>query len=287
MSNDLNLEPRRTTWGAIVQTANYVRVPVPFLTGTTINEKFSVFPNESIEDTDYPELNYFGYGRGSTYMKVISDGSNESSNYLHEPLDAVLFNQMPFIMRTLDNDITSAQRANYALRAIVEHNSISYVAYYLKRLDKSSSIITNSVVVPATATELEESNLVVADPRYLSPTPTKADAGTERTDGAYVRVSCIVESKMDAWDIDEMLNAKQILTGSSQLEITEIGLFSGVPKTVSNAVTGSTVTYTEALRAQLNVVSPHRLLLNQYVGRELSINHDFGVDDPTSFNFIF
>ena len=84
-----------------------------------------------------------------------------------------------------------------------------------------------------------------------------------------------------------MLNAKQILTGTAQLEITEIGLFSGIPKTVTNSGTGEAVVYNEALRAQLNVVSPHRILLNQFVGRELVINHDFGVDDPTSFNYVF
>lgn len=286
-AKDLSLEPRRTTWGAMVQTAAYARVPLDFLAGTTINEKYNVFASEPINrETDFADLGYFGIGRGSTYMKVVSVGT-ESTNYLHEPVDAILFNQQPFILRTLDNDIPADKRAKYALRAIVEINSVLYVAYYLKRLDKSLSTIVASSVIPATSEAPEDVNPLVSDPRYLNPTPTKPEAGNERTDGKYVRVSCLVQSKMDAWDIDEMLNAKQIITGTTQLEITEIGIFSAISKTVTDDSTGTSITYTEALRAQLNVVSPHRIMVNHFAGRELIINHDFGVDDPTNFQFNF
>lgn len=286
-AKDLSLEPRRTTWGAMVQTSNYTRIPLDYLAGTTINEKYGVFASEPINsETDYANLGYFGIGRGSTYMKVVSVGT-ESTNYLHEPVDAILFNQTPFILRTLDNDIPADKRAKYAIRAIVEINGIQYIAYFLKLLDKSLSQITASTVIPATQDSPEDINQLVSDPRYLNPTPTKPDAGNERTDGKYVRVSCLVQSKMDAWDIDEMLNAKQIITGTTQFEITEIGIFSAIPKTVTDNSTGSNVTYTEALRAQLNVVSPHRIMLNHFAGRELVINHDFGVDDPTNFQFVF
>lgn len=288
MSVNLNLEPRRTTWGAVAQTAAWSKVPQTFLAGTTVNEKFEIFQNESIDsENDFSEMSYFGFGRGSTYMKVLSDSSSQSENYLHEPLDAVLFLQQPFVLRDLDNDIPAEKRAKYAIRCIVNVEGTDKVAYFLKKLDKSTSAIEVNTVVPATDTTEETSTPVVSDPRYLNPTPTKADAGNVRTDGAYVRVSLLLQSKMDAWDIAEMLNAKQILTGNTQLEITEVGLFTGIPKTVSSSITGEAVVYEEALRAQLAMVSPHRILVNSYEGRELIINHDLGVDDPTSLNYIF
>lgn len=288
MAINLNLEPRRTTWGAVAQTAAIAKVPVDYLAGTTLNEKFGVFQNESINSaTDYQELSYFGIGRGSTYMKVLSDSSSQSENYLHEPFDAALFYQLPFVLRTIDNDIPAEKRVKYAMRCIVEKDGIKYVAYYLKALDKSSSSITTKTVVPATDTESETSTDLISDPRYLNPVPTKADAGNVRTDGAYIRVSLLLQSKLDAWDISEILNAKQILTGNNQLEITEVGLFVGIPKSVSSSITNEAVVYTESLRTQLSMVSPHRILLNQFEGRELVINHDLGVDDPTSLSYIF
>lgn len=286
MSNNLSLEPRRTTFGAIVQTANWAGLPVNYMPGTTLNEKFDFAVDTPVEDGDRSELNYFSCGRGSTYMSVLSDGTGQTSNYLHEPLDAALHNSIPFALREKDNDLTAEQRELLGGRCLYTHNGIEYVAYMLKKLDKTSSVVTASSVIPATEASPERVTEVVPDTRYLNPTLTKPEAGNIRTDGAYVRVNAVLVSKLEAWVIDEILNAKQILTGNSQLEITEMGLYTAIPKLESNSITGSNVVYTEAVKAQLNLVAPQRILLNQYVGRDLILNHDVGVDDPTTFNFI-
>lgn len=288
MEKDLSLEPRRTTWGAMAQTAAYTRAPISYVPETTLNEKYNFAEEVAIDPLlEFPFLEYYGYGRGSTYMKILPDNSGEATNYLHEPVDAALFYQMPFVLRDLDNDIPAAKRAELAGRCIMTmEDGTRKIAYFLRKLKRDTATVKGYKVIPETADTPEQKTELVGDPAYLNPVPKADDSGVDRTDGAYTRVQAILLSELDTWDISEMINAKQLLTGNSQLEVTEIGLFSAIPKDYTSDITGVNVTYKEAVRAQLNLVSPQRIIINSFAETGLSIQHDLGVDDPTSFNYI-
>lgn len=285
---DLSLLPRRTIWGSQIQTANYTRGKISWVEFTTLNEKYNVGKDVAVENDEFPALEYFGIGRGSTYMKVLSDKSKDTVNYIHEPTDAALFFQMPFVLRTFDNDLSPSERAKYAIRALKVVNGIKYIAYYLKALDRTNTDVVAQIIIPETGDTPKEVKPITGDIRFLNPVATEPEVATLRTDGAYTNITSIMLSQMTSWDIDEMINAKKIMTGNSQLEITEIGLFSALPKTITSPteVGNAPIQYTEAIKATLNTTSPHRILVNSYVGRNLSIEHDLGVNDPTNFQFI-
>lgn len=284
----LTMLPRRTVWGSAVQTANYTRGAIRYVQYTTINEKYNIGEDVSLEPNEIPFPDYWGIGRGSTYMKVLSDGSRDTHNYIHEPVDAALFFQQPFILRTFDNDISPSQRKNYAIRTVVQVNGVKYIAYFLKKLNRTNTEVVAQIVVPATEDRPKDVKPIEGDARFLEPTPYEPTPGTQRTDGMFTNITSVVLSELTEWDVEEMINAKKILTGSATLEITEIGIFSAVTKEISSpsGYGNSTIQYNEAIKAQLNVTSPHRILINSYIGRGLVIEHDLGVSDPTNFQFI-
>ena len=284
---NLRLFPRRTVWGSQIQTANYTRGKIKYVEFTTLNEKFSVGQNVDLKDDQFPALSYFGVGRGSTYMKALSDGSRENVNYIHEPTDAALFYQLPFVLRTEDNDLSAVERNNFGIRTSLTVNGNKYIAYYLHVLDRTNTEVVAQVITPETDDQPKQIKPIEGDIRFLNPTPKEPDSGVINTDGKYTNVTSILKSVLTSWDIAELINSKKIITGNDQLEITEIGLFSAFPMNITSptGVGSVPIQYTEAIKAQLNVTAPHRILVNSYVGRTLTIEHDLGVNDPTNFKF--
>jgi hypothetical protein len=288
MTTPLLLEdmPRFTAWGAIVQTAQFSGVPIPIIDQTTLNKEYNIYPNEQGNHSTPPPPNYFAVGYGSTYTRPNSQLVEESVNYVHDPLDANLFHLCPLVLREQGkDDLTAERRAKYAGRAIINHEGKTYVGYLLKNIDRSASVITADIVIPPESNDpdgVATRTPIVGDPRYLSPTPTKLTDATVRKDGAYVEVSCALGMVFDVWELNELIKAKQILTGSS-LEITEVALFSGykVQKTVADGA--ASITYNEAIEAQMAVVMPTRIVASHYLDEGITLLHDVGVNNPTNF----
>jgi len=293
MSNDtvINIErqPRLTAYGLILQAARNSGLPMIYIDQTSLNEKLGIFPEEVVDNSIVPATDWFGIGWGSTYTRPTPEGINEVVNYVHDPLDADLFHSLPLLIRKQGQDnLTPEERQNYSGRALFNHEGETLVGYYLKKVDRSqTAIIAEIVVPPSTPNGTEQVTPLEGDPRYLNPTPVELSDATQRKDGAYVRVRAPLALTFSAWEMDELLNAKQIMTKSSQLEVTEIGLFSGVAKTKTVTDADNTITYTEVMNAQLNLASPLRFIANDRVGRSTSLTQEMGVNSPTNFKLPF
>lgn len=286
---NIERQPRLTVYGAIVQAAKLSGAPMVYVEQTPLNEKLNVFPNEPVDLTTPPNIEYFGIGWGSTYSRPNADNIDEIVNYVHDPLDANLFHLLPMVIRDIgDDDLTPERRAKYAMRATFEVDGVTKVGYFLKQVDRSQTLITADMVVPAENVGGSDTiTPITGDSRYLNPTPTKLTDATQRKDGAYVKVRAPIGMVFDAWEMNELINAKQIMTGSDQLEVTEIGLFSAVKKSKTVADGNNNITYTEAMKAQLNLVSPLRFVANDRVGETTTLLQDLGINNPTNFALPF
>lgn len=285
-SLDLQLSPRLTVWGVAWMAASWGGTAMKYIEQTTLNEKFNVFPNEDIDEDIKEPLGYFGLGRGSTYAFTESDATVTNRNYTHEPVSATPFHPLPLLLRKVgEDDLDATTRAKYAMRAIIDVNGVSYVAYYLKKLDKSTSNVEIEYVVPATSTAEETRNDIVGSVTYLNPVPTVPASGQGSTDGAYVDVSLILRSVLTAAEVAEVIAAKEILTGTSDVEITEIALFSGIPIAKSVTDGGEDINYVEVMKAQMHTISPVRVLLNPYLVSGFSANHNIGLGSPSNFEY--
>lgn len=239
----------RTAIAGQVQTGQYVGMPVPMQPNSTLNQKLGINEDQDIPSDKTQVVAYLAIGNGGHDFVVGANGRKKWQGLKHSPRHTALFNQLPFVLRKLDNDLTPTERQRYRLRRIETHNGVSYVAYYLRVLDFTSSQVSMELrhvedgvttSVPYTPT-LEDLNPVP------SLTTWPADAV-----GDYVASSCKVVFEMSANDVLEFNQAIEIIEGESGWAvISEMALVAGVDATVNGTFNGETKPYTDVLRAQV------------------------------------
>lgn len=241
----------RTVYGAYLQTCQLLNLPVILKPNSTLNEKFNIHTNIAIADSDRPAMLYVGIGNGGHRMVVGSNGIGKPEIIQHTPRHAALYNQLPFILRLPSEDLIPTERAKYRLRRLETHDGITYVAYYLKKLDMTNTVpqlelrtvtdgVTNSTVFSPT----------IAD---LNPTPPAINpGGVLTTTGDYIAATGKVPFIMDANEVAEFLNVANIIYGDEGYAmISEIALCSGVDRTVVGDFNGSSSGYIDSIGVQI------------------------------------
>lgn len=241
----------RTVYGSGLQTALLLNLPYAVKENSTLNEKFNVLPTAVLDNGVIPHVGYFCIGNGGHRVSTGADGIPFTSPINHRASDAALFNHLPFVLRELDNDLTIAQRENYGLRTTLEVGGVEYIAYYLKRLDSSSTqmLLNHTFTLEGVTTTTE----FVPNADNLNPSkPELPNDGVISTDGNYLTASAILPVIFDQNDVSELLNVARIIYNSEDLAvISEIGLCSGVDKVVSATSGGSSFNYREVIATQI------------------------------------
>ena len=241
----------RSASGAALQTSQFLRKPVEIRQYTTLNEKFNIHEDIAISTSDIPGVAYVGIGNGGHAMAIGADGVARVKVIQHEPEHAGLYNQLPFVLRLPNNDLSAAERVNYRLRGLVTVGGVTYVAYYLKVLDLSG-----------TATKLELrtiNNGVTTSSEYtptlanLSPTPPPISTGEVLVaSGDYLAATAKVPFTLSENDITEFINVCNIYYGDeSYAMISEVALCSGIDRAVVGDFNGVSLGYTDAVAVQI------------------------------------
>lgn len=254
----------RTVYGAVVQTTLLLDQTFALVANTTLNEKFGVQSGQTSNVT--PTLGYYGIGIGGHTMTAGTDGIYLPTPVEHEATDAALFNHLPFVLCLPSADLTTAQQAAYAMRTTLTVSGTQYIAYYLKRLDYSTTQVqmqlksvdsdgntTTTTFTPSTSN--------------LNPTPSVlATTGENVTTGDYVTATAKVTITISEDDIENLLNVANIIYGDEAYAlISEMCLVTGVDKLV-NATnsSGTSYTFNEVIMAQVasfvNTMIPVRFL---------------------------
>lgn len=241
----------RSVWSAALQTATLLGLPVILKPNSTLNEKFNINANIALGEDERPAMQYVTIGNGGHKMVVGADNIPKPEPVQHTPRHAALYNHLPFVLRLPSNDLTVAERANYRLRRLETHDGTTYVAYYAKLLDLST-----------TATQLELRNVTdgivtstIFEPTAadLSPVPPAINSGgVITTSGDYIAATAKVPFVMSTTDIEEFLNVCNIIYGDvNYAMISEIGLCSGVDRVVTGDFNGISLGYTDAIGMQI------------------------------------
>lgn len=276
---------RRTVYGSMLQAAKTLDIPMVYLPNSTLNEKFNVQSGVLPPEGKFPSLSYFSFGRGGAYSQPDADGVEEIRSYVHEPTHGGNFAHMPFVLRTKDNDLTPTERSKYRMRSLVNISGVEYYRYDLMLLDKSDTTIEAFTVKPDAAGDIETPFIPTSND--LNPTPTKPNIdSTNVVTGSFMATKSKVKMVLTQWQIDEILNAKQILTGNNVLDINEIMIVQGYDKEVTSTDGGNPVTYTEALVAQAAAFFPNRISINNYAGDMLEMSFNAGIDDPLALSLV-
>lgn len=269
----------RTAPASVLQTGQYIGKSIKILPNSTLNQKLSIQASQLPIDGEVPTVKYVVIGCGGHDFVTSADGKKRWKSVKHTFRHTGLYNQLPFVLRREDNDLTVAERANYRLRRIETHGGVRYIAYYARVLDLSETVVTlehrrveNGVTTPTPFEPTLED---------LSPTPpilVSDEAVT--TTGNYIASSAKVRFTMTAADLEEFQAACRVIFGEDGFAtISEMATVSGIERNVTSQFGGINQTYAEAVYAQ---ITSHiaTAWVTEYQNDGLSITLDIGNVEP-------
>lgn len=269
----------RTVYGSYLDTCKKIGAPFKMHPHTTLNEKFNILAGVNPDANTYPNVQYYGIGIGGHVGKIGANGVFVLAQQLFYATAAALYQQLPFVLRAVGNDLSEDQRKKYALRRVESRNGVQYIAYYLKRLDLAT------VVPEMSITTVQDGQSVttpfVPDSSALNPTPPNlSSTGTNTTDGSYVNAKATIGIILADIDVAEFLNVIDIIYQDRQYAmISEIALCSGVDRfvKVSDPAQGE-FNMNEAICVQVNDFV--NTVASLQFTNDVSWNLDIGATEP-------
>ena len=241
----------RTIYASHLNTCKSLQRPFSILPNSTLNQKFNLFKDELPSINEYPVLGYIGIGnKGATY-EVTDTNFILTTPVPHLPRDASLYNFIPFIVRNINNDISSTERIKYRLRVPITIGGTTYVAYYLRTLS------INDLIPTVELRNVDGENITTSSftPTLsdLSPNhPNISNSNLNTANGDYLVSTAKINFQLNANDIQEIMDACNILFGDPRYAvINEIAIVTGIDKILQGTFGGTTSNYTEVIAAQI------------------------------------
>lgn len=226
--------------------------PFSHVANTTLNEALGINAGVMPTDGDTPRVRYYGIGINGHINRAGTDGGQYTQARQHNPDDFGMYQQIPFLLRSPNEDLTPAERTAYGLRKIITINGENFIAYYLKRLTISADPVKmfHNTVVDGVTTTVP----FVPTNANLHPQPTDpAAVNVVSTNGTYLTTSAMVDLEFDANDVTELKEVARIMFGDEvRALISEIALVAGCDRTMSVTDPGqSAFNMNEVVMAQI------------------------------------
>lgn len=241
----------RTAVNALVQTSIYLNKQHVILPYSSLNQLHSILPNEVFNEGEAPSLRYIAIGNKGHRSEAGVDGITITKAIPHQTTDTGLYNQIPFVIRLPEDDLSSPERARYRHRKIISVNNITYVAYYLRVLDfqntqpKLELRVTENGDTSATEFEFRQNNMRPSIPIIGS-------NQTLVTSGESIAATAKVPFVMSANDAEELRNVARIMYGSEAYSIvSELATVTGIDRPTTADMNGTPIHYHEAVGAQI------------------------------------
>ena len=293
----------RTIYSAKLQTSQTLKIAHEIEENSTLNEALNVAdiipfqptPQTSgaqlaqsynpEADTSKVGIQYWCIGNGGHDMMTSGGQAGPyPSEKLHRSSDSGFYNQIPFVVKHVDQDLTREQREVYRLRKILFIEGEYYAAYYARKLPVQNvaprmlqTKIQNGI---ATTTEFV--------PTLNNLNPVDPILGQEN-DGSYLSVSSTMSVDFNAQDVAWLQEACELLYGTSRAAIiSELGICSGVDKPIIqeypiNGTQTSTNIQTqglvEAVGVQVNCFINYLFSAN-HSNQGFSFDFDIGAAEP-------
>lgn len=269
----------RSALGSLIQTGQYLAKDIPAYANSTLNQKLGINADIDLAAGEIPSVKYLAIGNGGHDFIVGANGRPKWDTVLHEPRHTALYNQLPFVLRLPANDLPSADRRKYRLRRMETHGGVQYVAYYLRVLDVSQTApILELRHIEDGITTASAYSPTIED---LNPVPPVISTGSLVTATAdYVASTAKVPFVMTPSEVTEFMDAVRIIEGEDGYAIiSEVATVSGVDRAVQGTFFGQSVSYTEAIRAQITAfISSAWVMESQTDG--ITMNIDVGNVEP-------
>ncbi len=241
----------RSAVAGLLQTNQYIGRPLKLLPNSTLNQKLNIRPDIEQAATDIPFVQYVAIGNGGHSFVVGGNNRVKWKALHHQPKHTALYNQLPFVLRLPENDLNATERLRYRLRRMETHNGVSYVAYYLRVLDLSTT--ETNLELRHVADGVTTATPWVPTLEDLNPVPPALNTGEAvYTTGDYVASTAKVPFVMTTEEVQDFVDAVAIIEGEDGYAvISELATVSGIDKAVTGTFGGPTQSYTEAICAQI------------------------------------
>ena len=279
----------RTINGAVFQSAIAIGKQPSIKPNSTLNQKLNIFPEEvfnaePLTVKEIPRIQYVVIGNKGHRITLDGDQEPDVIDQQHLARDSGLYNEIPWVLREVTDDLTPAERLKFRLRKLQTFNGKNYIAYYARVIDYTNTVpqaehmvkINNGGdrvqfdVKPFTNTSSD-----------LNPTPPLLDNnGVIITSGDFLRATAKATISLTPSDVNEILEACKIIYGSyNKAVISEIGYCYGVDKPLQGNFNGTIMTYTDVIGCTIHTYSTYFARLRDATdGIDITVN--IGCTEP-------
>lgn len=270
----------RTIYGTLIQTAQLMGLPYQQVANTTLNEKFDIFPNLRPDNNAVPRVRYYCIGIGGHRPATGADGRTYIEPIQHRPDDAALFDHIPFIIRELDNDLTTEERRKYCLRKVRNVRGTDYIHYFGKRLDLDE--VEPTMKLNTTVNGTTTSVPFIPTSANLNPEPPEtSNTGVISSTGQYLSASGLVTLSFTAQEVAELINVAKILFQNELYAfVSEFAIVAGDDKVVTvSGPNSANLNYTEVVSATVttHITEFHSI---GFLNRGLNFTLELGSTEP-------
>ena len=193
---------------------------------TTLNEKFKSDGNWN--ESGIPELNLITIGLLPVpYLDDITE-VGKMVDVKHSAADGSVYEPIPFIMRTLDNDLLDNTKVNYRLRCIETYNDTEYICYYGKRLEQVTNVTTPYQLTSSGDGDFELSHLDTDDLNILEPEIQPSTAYDQFNVNDYITMIRDLNLMISIQELREIENSMEIIYPGRDKIIGELALCTSV-----------------------------------------------------------
>lgn len=268
-----------TLWSNHLAVSAFLDRPFEIFEHTTLNEKHGIHASEVLQPGQMPSMGYYVIGNGGHGSITGQGGMALTYPLEHENDHAALYNQIPFVLRRLNDDLPEAQRQLYALRKQVQFGGVDYIAYWAKRIDLSDVIVDLKRVTIVDGQEVSVPYVPTSD--CLNPIPpAQPNGGSTSTSGEYLASTAIVSIPFAERDVTELFNVAKIIYGDERYAvISEFAYCTGVDRPVTISTPLGQVTFNEVIACQIaSFVTAHYELV--YLNQGFDLKAQVGAADP-------
>lgn len=229
------LKTTPTLYGSAFRNDNDLGLQHTPAVNTTINQKFDIHHTTTPTVGTRMAIGYYCMGNGAlrSVPNVVDDTLSFGSVH-HRPKNASLYNLLPFVAKHVSEDLSPAERLNYAMRVPVEIEGEYYWFYYLRKIIPTASenlfseiVVSNGVIT----------NTIPYTPTVADLSPVKPNFNINEaipSTGNFYQVVKPLDISFTSDDVVLFNEALQLIYGDSDNRgiISELGLVAGYANTV-------------------------------------------------------
>lgn len=249
---------------------------------TTVNEALNISSGDLPTPDEAIRLGILMIGTGGHSCKTGANGRPRIAPRNHTAENLSLFEPAPFVVRSVDEDLSVGERNRYALRKEIEVQGKMYFAYYGYRLNITSDTFKVSVTKVTKTDGVEDEIIYIPDSNNIFPEPVELPVdGAVVASDVQLRVTAPINIHLDYNVVNEFVEACKIMNDGDETTavISELALCTSANRVIQVQGTEGLIPFRESISTQIYCHAAEMLAL-YYNKKEANLTIDLGAQIP-------